>query len=118
VVRRLPWARGHDYPYGSGFDASACNIGGADVPAAERGTTPVASVASCQGGYPGLYDMVGNVSEWLDACQGDYCHFYGGAFLDNEPLADFGSCKRFCAGNKKPFRSATIGFRCCHDAGR
>lgn len=61
-------------------------------------------------------DTVGNVSEWLDACKDDDCHFYGGAFLNNDPVPDFASCKRPCAGDEKTFRSATIGFRCRHDA--
>ena len=107
--------QGQNYPYGDTFDEAACNVAGHDIPQSQRATTEVATVASCQGGYHGLYDMVGNVTEWLDSCQEDYCHFYGGAFLDNDPLPDFASCKRFCAGNKKAFKSATIGFRCCHD---
>ena len=59
--------------------------------------------------------MAGNVSEWVDDCKDTYCHFYGGAYLTNEPLDTFASCKQVCAGNQKTFRSSTLGFRCCYD---
>lgn len=108
-------AADQDYPYGDSYDPAACNVVATAGPLAEHGTVPVGSASSCEGGYPGLHDMVGNVSEWVDACNGDYCKFYGGAFTTNEPLADFASCKQFCAGNKKAFRSSTIGIRCCRD---
>jgi formylglycine-generating enzyme required for sulfatase activity len=104
---------GTDYPYGPAFDVSACNARvRRDLPPGVY-TEPVATRKTCQGGLTGLADMTGNVSEWLDSCQGDYCHFFGGAYLDNDPIADFASCKRVCAGNQKKFRSAMVGFRCC-----
>jgi formylglycine-generating enzyme required for sulfatase activity len=106
-----------DYPYGSSYQAGACNSATrGNVPVEQMGTTPAASLSSCEGGYPGLYDIVGNVSEWVDACKGDYCKFYGGGYLNNDPIEDFASCKQFCAGNQRTFKSATIGFRCCHDS--
>lgn len=104
-----------DYPYGDTYQAGACNAVARGPTTTDRGTSPVGAYTTCEGGYAGLYDMVGNVSEWVDPCKGDYCHFYGGAFLDNEPVESFSSCKRFCAGNQRSFRSATIGFRCCYD---
>lgn len=106
-----------DYPYGTTYVENACNaIPREGVDVATQRTAPVGGAEGCEGGYPGLWDMVGNVSEWVDSCDGDYCHFYGGAFLENDPPGDFASCKRMCAGNQKSFRSSTIGFRCCADS--
>ena len=104
-----------DYPYGPSFDAASCNALTQTGPKVPRGTEAVGTSPGCEGGYPGLADMVGNVSEWVDDCTGDYCKFYGGSYTTNEPLEDFASCKKFCAGNQKSFRSSTIGIRCCHD---
>ena len=108
-----------DYPYGKAYVAGACKAKprtGTGVAVADERTEKVGASPGCEGGYPGLWDMAGNVAEWVDSCNGDYCHFYGGAFLENDPVADFASCKRVCAGNQKSFRSSTIGFRCCKDA--
>jgi formylglycine-generating enzyme required for sulfatase activity len=58
---------------------------------------PVASVPSCEGGYAGLFDMVGNVAEFIDSClppdpgcpadlgghQCDLCVLVGGSFQDD-----------------------------------
>jgi hypothetical protein len=40
---------------------------------------------------------------------------FAGAFLTNEPLEDFSSCKHICGGNQRTFSSATVGIRCCYD---
>jgi hypothetical protein len=103
-----------DYPYGARFDRGAClaQPGPAKI---EMGTEPVGSRKTCEGGTPGVHDMAGNVSEWVDECKDSYCHFYGGSYLANEPLEDFASCKHVCAGNQKTLKSSTLGFRCCYD---
>jgi hypothetical protein len=103
-----------DYPYGPAFQADAC-LARTGIEAMKTGTEPVGQRESCQGGTPGAYDMGGNVAEWVDECDGTYCHMYGGAYVTNEPADLFASCKRVCAGNQKTFYSATIGFRCCYD---
>ena len=58
------------FPYGHSFDLAACNSASATVqlPGRERGTLPVATLAQCEGGLTGLYDMAGNVAEWLSDC--------------------------------------------------
>lgn len=104
-----------DYPYGAAFNPEAC-LARSGPAAAASGTEPVGSRPSCQGGSAGVHDMAGNVSEWVDDCNGSYCHMYGGAYLTNEPVETFASCKQVCAGNQRTFRSATIGIRCCYDA--
>ncbi len=72
----------------------------------------VASSADCEGGYPGLFDMMGNVVEWVDSCdsQGgatDSCYIRSSAFDDNNSTcSDKATQNRDSADNTK-------GFRCC-----
>lgn len=70
------------YPYGNQYTAGLC-VGGSGPGAAA--VAPVASSQGCVGGYPGLYDMSGNVWEWVDACTSTddltaFCSSLGGGF--------------------------------------
>ena len=59
------------YPYGNTFETASCNGCAYEATCGQvvyNLTTPVGSLASCAGGYPGLFDMSGNVEEWEDAC--------------------------------------------------
>ena len=99
------------YPYGKTFDPKACN--GNDHEAGAP--LPAPSFATCEGGYPGLVDMAGNVQEWFDGCDvadaatggNDMCLLGGGSFN----LANVG-CNTVFVGP----RSLTyfdLGIRCC-----
>ncbi|MFT4570906.1 MAG: sulfatase activating formylglycine-generating enzyme [Hyphomicrobiaceae bacterium] len=105
------------FPYGTTFDRGACNVGSVEQTAAgrERGTSAAGSIESCEGGLSGLFDMAGNVSEWVDACKETYCKFRGGSYLTNEPTERFAACSGVCSGNQKSLQSGTVGFRCCRD---
>ena len=98
------------YPYGDTFAAGRCR-GGAAEPVA------VGSAPGCEGGYPGLRDLSGNVAEWQDACeethgasfQNDLCAVLGGGF-------DADSSGLRCASSVPARRSSSAanrGFRCC-----
>ncbi len=70
----------------------------------------------CQGGYDGIYDMIGNVQEWEDACDMNdagpnptNCLVRGGDF--NDPTWD---CYNAYQLNREAFTN-WIGFRCCAD---
>jgi formylglycine-generating enzyme required for sulfatase activity len=100
------------YPYGITFDASACFL-----PWSANVTVAVASYAGCVGGYPGIYDMVGNAFEWTDSCSGtagarDTCVYRGS---ETSPS----SRERLnCAGGvevPRSYDSTVTGFRCCSD---
>ncbi len=108
---------GRSFPYGPVFDFNACN---SQSPVQtdevrEVDTVPAGSMTQCEGGLPGLFDMSGNVAEWIAGCKDDYCKFRGGAFLSNEPLARFNGCSGACSGNSRTFKSGVIGVRCCKD---
>ena len=105
------------YPYGATFDPEACNVHSnavqADRPPSD--TQPVASMSSCEGGLGGLYDMAGNVGEWIDGCKGNYCKFRGAGYLSNDPVEHFTACGGVCSGNQKTLMSNVVGIRCCRD---
>jgi formylglycine-generating enzyme required for sulfatase activity len=100
------------YPYGTAYIGAACN--GLDN--ATGATLPVGSNAACEGGFPGLFDLSGNVHEWEDSCSGragEYCRIRGGSFT--QPMANL-----VCSLGDETYvfgyrvsRTADVGFRCC-----
>lgn len=100
------------YPYGS-YVSGRCNDGSLDA-----GTTvPVGSLPQCEGSYPGLKDLSGNVWEWIDGCRAaqldagpkkDDCVFHGGAYTRETPIP----C-RTLAGATRDLQMPDVGFRCC-----
>lgn len=99
----------NDYPYGDTYNATHCHGG-------DTGTTvPVASLPKCQSstaGYAGVYDLSGNVGEWIDSCSFG-CTILGGAYGNFAPET-FLRCDG--AGSSHPTTaSSKRGFRCCSD---
>ena len=101
------------YPYGPAYTPCACR--GADGWDGGSGTLPdVKSAPSCVGGYPGIFDMSGDVVEWEGACSGDggaqdTCRVRGGDVTSN---ASGLACDAGTAGARQGMGGA-IGFRCC-----
>jgi sulfatase modifying factor 1 len=87
------------------------------------GTTP-----SCEGGYPDVFDLSGNVSEWEDSCSAssggaDMCVHRGGSYLDADDTSPSVRCNSADAHDPttvtpalraRQSRSISVGFRCCH----
>jgi formylglycine-generating enzyme required for sulfatase activity len=99
-----------EYSYGQTAEPTPCNVG-------SRGSGaigPVGSFPGCVGGYDGLFDMSGNVHEWLDECADDDagpaqngCVFRGGAFNEGPTKCDdYGWQPRTVS-------YYGYGFRCC-----
>ncbi len=97
------------YPYG-GFDfvADNCNEYGSGTMA------DAGSFEKCEGHYQGVFDLVGNAAEWVDACDDtgddptqDNCWLMGGSYLRDDYT---------CQSHDNWVRSdsaAVFGFRCC-----
>jgi predicted nucleic acid-binding Zn-ribbon protein len=97
---------GNRYPYGPVYDDWACN--GADR--REGRALETATLATCEGGYDGIFDMSGNLWEWTNVCSGGLCHASGGSYYDI-----FGS-RLHCESvtDRDPSTAVlNIGFRCC-----
>ncbi len=108
---------GQRFPYGDDLDEAACNDGFGGL-----GTRVDVGAPSCEGGFPGLFDMSGNVDEWVDACfpgqSGDAnCYRAGGAYYSDgahdqgRPLP---SCDEGTTFGQRCQNNST-GFRCCRD---
>jgi formylglycine-generating enzyme required for sulfatase activity len=100
------------YPYGTSYIPGACNaVDGGSVSA-------VKSFSQCVGGYPGIYDLAGNVEEWQDSCEtpatgpDDLCREQAGTFdLVAPPLTS-----TRCDFLDEDIRSGAwpdVGIRCC-----
>jgi hypothetical protein len=93
------------YPYGNTFDVTIC--GGNRTLDLQNAGTP----AQCVGGFPGIYNMSGNLWEWTDSCSSISCYAMGGAY-------DGTQSDNACTGNRSWTAvdgAANIGFRCCSD---
>ena len=98
------------FPYGDAYDASACN--GAHP--GDGAAAPVGS-PSCQGGFPGIFDMSGNAAEWEDFCRipdggVNQCEARGGGWGAPESQLRCDGVNNFSAPTT---RAASIGIRCC-----
>jgi sulfatase modifying factor 1 len=106
------------YPYGSTFNKTACNISAPSEKA--QYIAAAASFPLCEGGYPGLFDLNGNVEEWIDACDknsgsGDLCGSAGAsAFLGGLTSGDI-TCADSIYGTARNTQYLFLGFRCCSD---
>lgn len=105
----------HNYPYGTTPKPTACNTSEHD---AQAGLV-VGSFPACQGGYDGLFDMSGNVFEWVDSCADGgpdaaaalnaSCALRGGSFTTNAVQSACDSTYLF--GRRQ--NGSYLGFRCC-----
>ena len=109
---------GRDWPYGKTYDSQACNTSD-HKPAACGAPAVTSSYPGCQapvGPYDQVFDLSGNVSEWVDASQegaswpdlrcvimgGSYVHYWGDVSCSGATL------QWPCDAHHPEF-----GFRCC-----
>jgi hypothetical protein len=98
------------YPYG-GFDFKAdyCNV------YFSGNMADVGKFNQCEGHYSGVFDLVGNAAEWVDACiddpSGDHaldtCTLLGGSYLQETYRCD----THF--NEPRNHSDESMGFRCC-----
>jgi sulfatase modifying factor 1 len=89
-------------PYGDAAVDGACNVAGV-------GREPVMSRPGCEGAYPGVFDLVGNVAEYVDDCDPTgACRINGGHWQDRADA----SCTTHDFVRRVGFTTET-GMRCC-----
>jgi formylglycine-generating enzyme required for sulfatase activity len=104
------------YPYGDGVVDGACvdsTYDGTD--GFDPGTDVaqnVGTAADCHGAsspYDGIYDLSGNVAEWVDTCGNGRCWARGGAFSTQKMQIACRVKREELLG----FSGDDVGFRCC-----
>jgi formylglycine-generating enzyme required for sulfatase activity len=103
------------YPYGNDFvpDACAPMQGGTPGEATTyTGLVPVGTRPDCVGGYPGLLDLIGNASEWINARLS-----LGGLPDGGTRLMDYSMGGAECRAPQGPLEPTDVrhgyGIRCC-----
>lgn len=103
------------YPYGSEYDAQACNgsdnIGHGCNP--DCTLAPAGNQTACKT-PSGIFDLSGNASEWVDECSGssnmnETCAIRGGNVSQTASALGCESSQTPPRSTRTPF----IGFRCC-----
>jgi sulfatase modifying factor 1 len=105
----------YGYPYGANYTAGACN-----VDSAEGGPVDVAATSGCHGAappYSQIYDMVGNVWEFVNDIQMGNVAAHGGAWSTTaaDLNAFMGGCLYSTGFNGVAFPFDRSGIRCCAD---
>jgi len=108
--------RNYNYPYGESFEEGRCNVATYE----DRKTIqPIKSNELCVGGFDELYDMGGNVSEWLKTVDPRLPETYAktapAAYQGNHPGSERKICNKICGGTDKTSKFPPIGIRCCRN---
>jgi hypothetical protein len=126
---------GTKFPYGDAFDRGKCNVWGYVHPGvvlhqnatfghrdprmnlmADDGEKPLlrltGTTPTCASrwGKDAIYDMVGNVDEWVDG--EDHPEFVGGFYARSTS----NGCESRVTNHAPPYYDYSIGARCCRDA--
>ncbi len=103
-VRACRGPQGLRFPYGPTYDGTKCNSE-SQIDAPQRiGDTP----KTCVSGY-GVYDLNGNVWEWVGTTLEEEVSIRGGAWSSSSCA----ECALVFWENKPNTRSDRTGFRCC-----
>ncbi|MFK7985835.1 MAG: formylglycine-generating enzyme family protein [Sandaracinaceae bacterium] len=104
---------GRPFPYGEEFEAGRCNSVPDDEAATGREVLPGGARQECQS-PEGVFDLSGNVSEWVVSEREDLREVRGGNFGSYERYAHCATTPP--AYHPAEFHTESLGFRCCTDA--
>ena len=94
------------YPYGDAYQAATCN----DAENDEGAALATGSMSACHG-TSGIFDMSGNVQEWVE---GGY--LMGGSYIYGKDKREDLRCNAALEVNVNTFTpTPSVGFRCCSD---
>jgi len=96
------WDTFHYYPWGDQFDAARCNMREKELARTCRVDAQKPQT------YGGIYDLVGNVSEWVEPSWGKSGAVRGGNFSDRGEIQGLLFLE---VGAEPELRNETIGFR-------
>ncbi len=88
------------YSYGQTFQKNNCTVDG-------KKTTASSASSSCRSDF-GVYDMVGNVREWVNTVEGNISATMGGSYMSGRRAG----CRQRTPENMST-TGKEIGFRCC-----
>jgi len=102
------------YPeLGEGVYASSQAMNDPRINQAPNTVAPTGSFSKCKNGY-GVFDMVGNLHEWVADMQGARGTFRGGYYQDTHLNGD--GCTYRTVAHDTSYHDYSTGFRCCADA--
>lgn len=119
-----PWGYGEDHVvgrcndngknpvmtyYGPRYDASTMNK--PELNQMEGTLSKTGEHKGCTNGY-GVYDMVGNLHEWVSDPNGT---FYGGYYQDVDTVGHGAGCGYKTTAHEARYHDYSTGFRCCAD---
>ena len=101
-----------DFPYGDDYMECACNSSQNGCGANRAAIAPVGTFPDCEGGFDGIFDMLGNAGEWINSCNSeDNCLVRGGGPRSNTQSG----CTFDNNMTARQHLDRDIGFRCCAD---
>jgi len=106
------------YPYGASYDPEACN--GADYATTDdadggvaEGIRATGSLSGCKGDQ-NIFDLSGNVKEWVNQLSGGTIHVIRGGSFESPRLGL--TCQTTLSQAQASTVLPGLGFRCCSDA--
>ena len=94
---------GNAFPYGDYWVSGRC------VDSSVNSLQPSGSYDECEGGFTGLFDMSGNVHEFVGTVHDGRSYIYGGSYKNGETWL---CC--WCADDYgMSTAQENVGFRCC-----
>jgi hypothetical protein len=105
---------GWPFPYGEEGRGDYCNCDPRyTLPGPYPGLVPTGSFPTCEGGYAGLFDMVGNAGEWTATYRASSDAGSGYIECGGSAYGGTNGCRYASVLHAPDWPVPTLGFRCC-----